>query len=140
MACAVAGEGHAVCPPVLGAVAVFEGPVKLEVSLRVEMAGALIQKVRVTVGVIDGRQMEKVRDCMQIEKNIQNTDGDWEVENAIGNRHQLVQFGSCAFGVQSQGKNGNIDFNFGGSRKVGAKGVMSCDGTAKGQQVEWGLY
>ncbi|GFF84110.1 hypothetical protein IFM47457_06365 [Aspergillus lentulus] len=34
-----------------------------------------------------------------------------EVENAIGNQHQLVQFGSCAFGVQGQGKNGNVDFN-----------------------------
>jgi hypothetical protein len=93
---------------------------------------------------------------MQIVKNIQNTDGDWEVENAIGSQHQLVQFGSCAFGVQGQGKNGNVDFyigaqdivdiitdsvrQFGGSGKVGAKGVMSCDGTVKGQQVEWGLY
>jgi hypothetical protein len=97
-----------------------------------------------------------VSDCMQIVKNIQNTDGDWEVENAIGSQHQLVQFGSCAFGVQGQGKNGNVDFyigaqdivdiitdsvrQFGGSGKVGAKGVMSCDGTVKGQQVEWGLY
>ncbi|GIJ90274.1 hypothetical protein Asppvi_009228 [Aspergillus pseudoviridinutans] len=84
-----------------------------------------------------------VSDCMQIVKNIQNTDGDWE-------------FGSCAFGVQGQGKKGNIDFNvgaqdivdvttdsvrqFGGSGKVGAKGVMSCDGTVMVQQVEWGLY
>ncbi|GFF43688.1 hypothetical protein IFM58399_07030 [Aspergillus lentulus] len=97
-----------------------------------------------------------VSDCMQIVKNFQNTDGDWEVENAIGNQHQLVHFGPCAFGVQGQGKNGNVAFNigaqdivdiitdsvrqFGGSSKVGAKGVMSCDGTAKGQQVEWGLY
>jgi hypothetical protein len=94
-----------------------------------------------------------VSGCMQIVK-IQNTDGDWEVENAIGNQHQLMQFGSCAFGVQGQGKNGNIDFNvgaqdivdiitdsvrqFGGSGKVGAMGVLSCDGTVKGQQVEWG--
>ncbi|GFG26274.1 killer toxin subunits alpha/beta, partial [Aspergillus udagawae] len=74
-----------------------------------------------------------VSDCMQI-VNIQNMDGDWE----------------------GQGKNGNIDFNvgaqdivdiitdsvrqFGGSGKVGAMGVLSCDGTVKGQQVEWGLY
>ncbi|GFF82243.1 killer toxin subunits alpha/beta [Aspergillus udagawae] len=94
-----------------------------------------------------------VSDCMQI-VNIQNTDGDWEVANAIGNQHQLMQFGSCAFRVQGQGKNGNIDFNvgaqdivdiitdsvrqFGGSGKVGAMGVLPCDGTVKGQQVEWG--
>ncbi|RHZ59790.1 uncharacterized protein CDV56_103839 [Aspergillus thermomutatus] len=97
-----------------------------------------------------------VSDCMQIVKNIQNTDGDWEVENAIGNQHQLVQFGSCAFGVQGKGKNGNVDFHigaqdivdiitdlvnkFGGSGKVGAKGEMSCKETVKGQKVELGLY
>ncbi|KAF7170334.1 hypothetical protein CNMCM5623_002778 [Aspergillus felis] len=67
-----------------------------------------------------------VSDCMQIVKNIQNTDGDWE----------------------GQGENGYVDFNvvqdifdvttdfvrkFGGSGKVGAKGVMSCDGTVKVQ-------
>ncbi|PKX96188.1 uncharacterized protein P174DRAFT_503368 [Aspergillus novofumigatus IBT 16806] len=47
-----------------------------------------------------------VSDCMQIVENIQNTDGDWEVENAIGIR--VVRLW-----VQGQGKNGNVDFNIG---------------------------
>ncbi|KAF9890425.1 hypothetical protein FE257_005830 [Aspergillus nanangensis] len=97
-----------------------------------------------------------VPDCMQIVRNIANTDGQWKVENAIGSHHQLVQFGSCAFGVQGMRKDGNVDFyigaqdivdiisesvrRFGGSGKVGAKGEMSCEGTIKGQDVEWGLY
>lgn len=97
-----------------------------------------------------------VSDCMQIVKNIANTDGKWEVENAIGSQHQIVQHGSCAFGVQGLVKNGNVDYQvgaqdivdiitdsvrqFGGSGKVGAKGEMSCDGTVKGQKVEWGFY
>ncbi|PKX88871.1 uncharacterized protein P174DRAFT_435592 [Aspergillus novofumigatus IBT 16806] len=92
-------------------------------------------------------------DCMQTMKSIQKTDGDWEVKNTISNEHQLVQFSSCAFWVQGQGKNSNINFNisaqdiinivlisFSWSGKVGAKGVMSCDRTVKGQQVECGLY
>lgn len=98
----------------------------------------------------------KVSDCQQIVRNIQGTDGEWGVENAIGAQHQLVQFGECKFGVQGQGKNGNVHFKvgaqdivdiindsiqrFGGSGRVGAKGVMSCRGNVEGQDVEWGLY
>ncbi|KAK3934190.1 hypothetical protein QBC46DRAFT_300262 [Diplogelasinospora grovesii] len=97
-----------------------------------------------------------VEDCLGIVNNIQGTAGDWEVENALGDQHQLVGFGSCNFGVQGDGKNGNIDFHvgaqdivdiintsiqkFGGSGKVGSKGEMSCKGTVKGQNVNWGLY
>lgn len=97
-----------------------------------------------------------VSDCMQIVRNITNTNKEWEVENAIGSQHQLLQHGSCAFGVQGTVKNGNIDYHigaqdivdiisdsvrqFGGSGKVGAKGEMSCTGTVKKQRVEWGLY
>ncbi|EJP62058.1 chitinase-like protein [Beauveria bassiana ARSEF 2860] len=99
-----------------------------------------------------------VSDCEMIIKNLQNGDGhaDHEVENAIGKQHQLDQYGSCKFGVQGKGKNGNIDFHvggqdivdlirdsidrFGGSGRVGAKGRMKCDGTVKKQDVEWGLY
>ncbi|KAG2017090.1 hypothetical protein GB937_005687 [Aspergillus fischeri] len=81
---------------------------------------------------------------------------NWEVENAIGSQHQLVQYGTCAFGVQGKGKNGNVDFHigaqdivdiisdsvrqFGGSGKVGSKGEMSCKGTVKGQTAEGALY
>jgi hypothetical protein len=97
-----------------------------------------------------------VEDCMGIVKNIQGTQGEWEVENAIGAEHQLVQFGSCAFGIMGLNKKGNIDFHigaqdivdiittsismFGGSGKVGAKGDMDCRGTVNSQDVEWGLY
>ncbi|WEW59000.1 hypothetical protein PRK78_004468 [Emydomyces testavorans] len=97
-----------------------------------------------------------VSDCLQIVKNIQGTGGEWEVENALGQQHQLVQFGKCRFGVQGKGKDGNVDFHvgaqdiidiindsvkrFGGSGKVGSTGTMQCRGTVKKQNVEWGLY
>lgn len=97
-------------------------------------------------------------DCLQIVTNLQNAPnaGEWEVENPIGNQHELVSAGNCKFGVQGTSKDGNIDFHvgsqdiidvtnesvkrFGGSGKVGSKGQMSCKGTVKGQGVEWGLY
>ena len=97
-----------------------------------------------------------VADCQGIINNIQHTDGEWEVENAVENQHQLVQYGECKFGVRGTVINGNIDFHvgsqdivdiitsaiqmYGGGGKVGAKGTMSCRGTVKGQAVEWGLY
>jgi hypothetical protein len=97
-----------------------------------------------------------VSDCMGIVKNIQGTQGEWEVENAIGNQHQLVQFGSCKFGIRGLNKKGNVDFRigaqdivdvitesvkqFGGGGKVGAKGQMGCRGTVNTQDVEWALY
>ena len=97
-----------------------------------------------------------VSDCMQLVKNIAGKDFNHEVENAIGSHHQLDQYGSCAFGVQAIGKTGNVDFlignkdmvdiitesvkRFGGSGKVGAMGEVSCEGTTKGQVVEWGIY
>lgn len=97
-----------------------------------------------------------VGDCMQIVKNIQGTNGEWEVENVRGDQHQLVQFGECKFGVTGHPGNGNVDFHvgaqdivdlitesvkrFGGGGRVSAKGSMSCGGTVKGQSVDWGLY
>ncbi|KAK3936951.1 hypothetical protein QBC46DRAFT_461157 [Diplogelasinospora grovesii] len=97
-----------------------------------------------------------VADCLQIVKNIEGTSGEWEVENALGDQHQLVQSGTCKFGVQGMGKNGNINFHvgsqdivdiinqavkqFGGSGQVGAEGDMTCNGDVKGQDVQWGLY
>ena len=97
-----------------------------------------------------------VSDCLQLIKNIEGTDGKWDIENAIGNQHQIAQFGRCRFGVTGLNKKGNIDFHvgtqdiidiindsinkFGGSGRVGSKGRMSCRGTVKGQDVEWGLY
>jgi hypothetical protein len=96
-----------------------------------------------------------VSDCQQIITNI-GSQGTWEVENAIGEQHQLVQYGSCAFGVQGDGKNGNVDFHvgsqdivdlinssvqqFASNGKVGASGYMTCNGDVEGQGVTWGLY
>jgi len=93
-----------------------------------------------------------VNDCMGIVNNIQNTQGEWEVENAVEQQHQIVQSGSCKLGVQGKSINGNVNFHvgaqdivdiinssikqFGGSGKVGAKGTMSCKGDVKTVPVE----
>ncbi|EEA29070.1 conserved hypothetical protein [Talaromyces marneffei ATCC 18224] len=98
----------------------------------------------------------KVDDCLQIVANIQNTLGEWEVENAVEQQHQLVQYGTCKFGVQGKGINGNIDFHIGAqdiidiihssiskfasNGVVGSMGEMNCNGNVKQQAVEWGLY
>jgi hypothetical protein len=97
-----------------------------------------------------------VADCQGIVKNIQGTQGEWEVENAFGTQHQLVEYGECKFGIQGLNKKGNVNFHigaqdivdlinesikrFGGSGKVGAKGQMDCKGNINSQDVEWGLY
>ena len=99
-----------------------------------------------------------VADCQEIVRNIQGTNGEWEVEDFVKEQHQLVQSSNnaCKFGVQAGDQHGNVDFligsqdivdiitsaiqMFGSSGKVGAKGVMSCKGDVNGQQVNWGLY
>lgn len=99
-----------------------------------------------------------VSDCRALIKKIQDRSEptDHEIENAIGSQHQIEEYGECKFGVQGSGKHGNIDFHVGGqdiidlindsinkygsSGRVGAKGSMSCKGTVKDQDVDWGLY
>ncbi|KAH8649335.1 hypothetical protein BX600DRAFT_388677 [Xylariales sp. PMI_506] len=97
-----------------------------------------------------------VDDCLGIVNNIQGTQGEWEVENALGDQHQIVQYGDCKFGIQGLNKEGNVDFYigaqdivdiintsiqmYGGSGKIGAKGQMDCRGDVNSQDVEWGLY
>lgn len=97
-----------------------------------------------------------VADCQQLVRNIEGTHGNWPVENALGDQHQIAQYGSCKFGVQGIGKYGNIVFHVGGqdivdlvnesiqkfswNGLVGAKGEMTCRGDVSGQTVEWGLY
>lgn len=101
-----------------------------------------------------------VADCEQIIENIIGFDGknkgEWEVENVLHQQHQLVEFGSCRFGVQGNGGSnpgyhiGAEDIisiirqsisEFGGSGKVGAKGDMVCNGYSSGSvNVAWGLY
>lgn len=98
----------------------------------------------------------KVSDCMQIIKNIEGTDGEWSVEAVVGSHHQIAEHASCRFGVQAKSVNGNAQFfvgaqdiidiindsvrQFGGSGRVGTKGTMSCKGSVKGQDIEWGLF
>ncbi|RHZ53848.1 uncharacterized protein CDV56_107558 [Aspergillus thermomutatus] len=96
-----------------------------------------------------------VSDCQQITRNIANG-GRWEVED-FGGQHQLVQYGTCAFGVTGDksingfyvGNSDIIDLiNDSISRyqwhgKVGSKGVMGCHsllGAMSGARVTWGLY
>ncbi|TWU70441.1 hypothetical protein ED733_000323 [Metarhizium rileyi] len=99
-----------------------------------------------------------VSDCRKLIEKIQARPDptDHEVENAISSQHQIEEYGSCKFGVQGNGKHGNVDFHvggqniidlitdsisrFGSSGRVGSKGSMSCKGTVRGQDVEWGLY
>ena len=97
-----------------------------------------------------------VDDCMHIVNNIVGTDGEWTVQTIGKAQHQLVQYGSCKFGIQATNLHGNVNFKiaaqdivdiidasvqqFGGSGKVGAKGYMDCKGNINSQDVMWGLY
>jgi hypothetical protein len=101
-----------------------------------------------------------VSDCQALIRKIQARAPadrvDHEVENGFGQQHEIEKEGTCIFGVQAIGKDGNIDFHvggqdivdiittsiekFGGSGRVGASGSMLCKGTVKSQWVEWGLY
>lgn len=97
----------------------------------------------------------KSSDCLQIAKNI-GKGGTWDVEAIVSNHHQLLQYGTCVFGVEAMGVTGNVQVflgaqdiidvitdavdKFGGSGKIGAKGKMKCNGNIKRQEIEWGLY
>lgn len=94
-------------------------------------------------------------DCEMIARNIAGG-GTWEVP--FSGQHQLVQYGSCAFGVQWNGNTathyyvGNQDIMdlinsavtmFEWNGLVGARGVMNCESdelNAMGGNVLWGLY
>lgn len=98
-----------------------------------------------------------IDDCLMIAKNIQNG-GTWTVDDIIGLRHQLVQYGTCAFSAEGIKGNmetyfyvGNQDIMdlikdsirlFGASGKVGSWGRMYCQGGAPTyrHQVTWGIY
>ncbi|KAJ9158445.1 hypothetical protein NKR19_g3316 [Coniochaeta hoffmannii] len=106
-----------------------------------------------------------VSDCMIMADNIavvnleNGSDGGkqtWGVENFFKQQHQLIQFGTCAFGVQG-GKVGDAHFwignqdiidlmhtsvaRFGASGRVGAKGQMMCKPMgAFPVLVTWGIY
>jgi hypothetical protein len=95
-----------------------------------------------------------VGDCQPITETLL-AEGTWEIE-AIGGQHQLVQYGTCAFGVTGDKSFnefyvGNLDiinvindsiarYNWNG--KVGSKGSMGCQslkGLMGGVRVSWGL-
>ncbi|KAF9769179.1 hypothetical protein IL306_013420 [Fusarium sp. DS 682] len=97
-----------------------------------------------------------VKDCQQIARNIAGG-GTWTV-GAGGEHHQLLQYGTCAFGAQ--GAEGNMNAAYIGNQdiidlintsidkfkwkgKVGAAGVMGCQslqGLVGGVKMRWGIY
>jgi hypothetical protein len=96
----------------------------------------------------------KISDCLQIAANIVGG-GTWTVEAVFNLPHQLVQFGTCAFGVQAKDvtgawfKVGNQDIidlihssvdRFSWNGLVGAKGTMPCQAGNGDGTVDWGLY
>ncbi|KAF5485943.1 Killer toxin subunits alpha/beta [Colletotrichum fructicola] len=100
----------------------------------------------------------KVEDCKQIIKNIEG-DGSTEFTHRITGHREILDFGSCHFGIERTGGTGGaVEFRvggqdvidvinesikrFGGSGRIGAKGVMPCSGTTAGTKVnvEWGIY
>lgn len=96
-----------------------------------------------------------IEDCLQIVKNIQGTSRSWNSQ--LLRQRELLHYGECQFGVTGKGLHGNVNFDVGAQDvidiirdsirkfgneegKVGAKGVMQCQGNIKDQEVEWGLY
>ncbi|KAK3344261.1 putative necrosis-inducing factor-domain-containing protein [Lasiosphaeria hispida] len=96
-----------------------------------------------------------VADCTKIITNIAD-DGTWTFEAGV--QHQLVQFGTCAFGVEVQdtpmgtlvmmGNNDIIKAIWGSITRftlnglVGAAGITGCPEFAMTDmaRVKWGLY
>lgn len=98
-----------------------------------------------------------VEDCLQIISNIEGDASTDFTHQVVGeNQRQILQYGSCAFGIEATATNGNADFTvggqdvidiindavsrFGAGGKIGAKGQMKCSGNVKDQDVEWGIY
>ncbi|GBF66809.1 hypothetical protein TMEN_9530 [Trichophyton mentagrophytes] len=96
-----------------------------------------------------------VSDCMTIIKNIEGTDGQWTTQVVGKNQRQLVDYGTCKFGVEATKVNGNVAFyvgaqdvvdiitdsikQFGKDGRIAAKGEMSCRGNVHGQNVKWAI-
>ncbi|KAF2798688.1 hypothetical protein K505DRAFT_357263 [Melanomma pulvis-pyrius CBS 109.77] len=97
-----------------------------------------------------------IADCQQIARNIAGG-GTWTV-GAGGEQHQLVQYGTCAFGAAGAGSSANAAYignqdiidlintsiqKFAWFDKVGAEGKMGCQsltGLVGGVDMKWGLY
>jgi hypothetical protein len=98
----------------------------------------------------------RVTDCQRIVANIAGTQGSWEVESVVGDQHQLVQYGTCAFGVTGTSGTGDVNFHVGAqdivdlitssvqmfawNGLVGASGNMECQGDVGNDKVSWGIY
>ncbi|KAK4249246.1 hypothetical protein C7999DRAFT_30299 [Corynascus novoguineensis] len=99
-----------------------------------------------------------VSDCRQIIRNIEG-DASTEFTHHITGHREILSYGSCHFGIERTGGTGSaVEFKVGGQDvidvindsvkksggggKIGAKGVMPCDGTTVGTTVEvlWGIY
>lgn len=97
-------------------------------------------------------------DCLHIVQNIQKG-AKWSVESVTGNQHQLVEWGTCAFGVQPVDhvggyfEIGNLDIidifhdaveHWSGLHggRIGGWGYMKCGGSlgAHTHGVQWGIY
>lgn len=95
-----------------------------------------------------------ISDCEIMKNNIKGG-GDWKVY-PDGRHHQLIQAGTCAFGVEGQGINsarfkiGNGDIynmitnsirDFGKDGKVGASGIIGCglQGAEGAIDVKWNI-
>lgn len=101
--------------------------------------------------------LPKVSDWQQIARNIAGG-GSWNV--GIGSQHQLLQYGTCAFGAEGAHGFSEASFFIGNQDiidlinesihryqwfdLVGASGVMGCqDGSADERlkvTVTWGIY
>ncbi|KAL2166323.1 hypothetical protein VTG60DRAFT_2930 [Thermothelomyces hinnuleus] len=99
-----------------------------------------------------------VSDCLQIIRNIEG-DASTEFTHRITGHREILSYGTCHFGIERTGGTGGaVEFKvggqdvidlindavnkFGGNGKIGAKGVMPCDGTTVGTTVNvlWGIY
>ncbi|KAI9368303.1 putative necrosis-inducing factor-domain-containing protein [Aspergillus egyptiacus] len=97
-----------------------------------------------------------VADCLQIIKNIEG-DGSTSFEWIVAGKphRQILQFGTCAFGIEATDQDGNATFEVGGQdvinlirdavdkfgeEKIGASGKMKCNGNIHDQDVLWGIY
>ncbi|KAB5558222.1 putative necrosis-inducing factor-domain-containing protein [Coniochaeta sp. 2T2.1] len=103
-----------------------------------------------------------VSDCLTMVSNLVRKEATdkadtpvWMVESFIKQQHQLVQFGTCAFGVQG-GKKGDPSFRvgnqdiidvvrsavekFGRDGRVGARGEMRCNATVFPPVISWGIH
>ncbi|KAL4938844.1 hypothetical protein BDV06DRAFT_231514 [Aspergillus oleicola] len=99
-----------------------------------------------------------IEDCRTIITNSQ-ADGKTDfTHQVVGKPHrEILYFESCHFGIEATSVNGNVEFYVGGqdvidiindaiakfgnsNGKIGAKGLMNCNGNIKSQGVEWGIY